>query len=289
MTAGLDGKTRFLGLLGNPVKHTASPVMQNAAFEAMGLNCVYLAFEVSPNDLDAAVAGLRALHCMGANVTIPYKQEVIPLLDGISGEARLIGAVNTIKVENKRLVGHNTDGKGFVQALREEARIELSGKKMVLVGAGGAGRAVGVQSGLEGLSEIAILDEQDSRAEKLAAHITAKIPTCKATGIVSGHRDAIAAQLADADIVVDATPLGMHPSDPMSLDPALLSKRSVVVDLVYNPAETKLLKAAKKRGCKVYNGMGMLLYQGVLAFELWTGRRAPVPLMRKALQKALSA
>ena len=287
MTMIFDGKTRLLGLFGHPVKHTASPAMHNAAFAAAKLNCVYLPFDVAPDYLEEAVASLRALNFMGANVTVPHKQDVIPFLDGISGEARLIGAVNTIKVEGKRLVGHNTDGRGFVQSLKEDLGLTLKGKNMVLIGAGGAGRAVGVQSGLEGIGNIAIVDEQASRADTLSAHMRAKIPGCNASPL-SPKDAAFMEALADADIIVDATPLGMQSSDPMSVDPLHFPKHAVVVDLVYNPPETKLLRAAKKQGCKVFNGLGMLLYQGAIAFELWTGRKAPIDVMRATLKKALS-
>ncbi len=288
MSAAPDGKTRLLGLFGHPVKHTASPSMHNAAFSAVKLNCVYLPFDVAPDYLEEAVASLRALNFMGANVTIPHKQDVIPFLDGISGEARLIGAVNTIRVEGKRLVGHNTDGRGFVQYLKEDVGFLLKEKNMVLIGAGGAGRAVAAQSGLEGVAAIAIADEQESRSKALSSHIHAKIPGCKASSL-SVKDAAFMEALAEADIIVDATPLGMQPSDPMSVDPAHFPKHAIVVDLVYNPSETKLLRAAKKQGCKVFNGLGMLLYQGAISFELWTGRKAPLDAMRAALKKALSS
>ncbi len=287
MTLSVDGKTQLLGLFGYPVKHTASPAMQNAALAALKINCVYLPFEVSPNHLGQAVGGLRALNFLGANVTVPYKQDVIEFLDGISGEARLIGAVNTIKVEGKRIVGYNTDGRGFVRSLKEEAGFNFAKKRMVLIGAGGAGRAVAVQSGLEGLGHLAVADEQESRAESLAEHVSAKIPGCEASAMQVGDKE-FADALAEADVVVDATPLGMHSSDPTSFDPALLQKGTIVVDLVYNPPATKLLRAAQKRGCKVFNGLGMLLYQGAIALELWTGRKAPIEIMRSALKKAIA-
>lgn len=288
MTFPVDGKTRLLGLFGYPVKHTASPAMQNAAFEVLKLNYLYLPFEVSPNHLEKAISSLRALNFVGVNVTVPYKQDVIPFLDGISGEARLIGAVNTIKVDGKRLVGHNTDGRGFVRSLKEDEGFELKGKRMLLIGAGGAGRAVAVQSGLDGAGHISIMDEQEDRAKVLAAHIGSKIPGCEASS-VTAKDGSLAAAAQEADLVVDATPLGMNASDPISLDPALLVKGTMVVDLVYNPPETKLLRAARKRGCKVMNGTGMLLYQGAIALEIWTGRKAPVEIMRKALKKAISS
>ncbi len=286
MSMEYDGNTRVLGLFGNPVKQSASPAMHNAAFEALKLNCIYLPFEVRPENLEGAVASLRALNFLGVNLTVPHKQDVIPYLDGISGDARLIGAVNTIKVEGKRLIGHNTDGRGFVRALDDNAGFSVHGKNVVLIGAGGAGRAVAVQCGLDGAAHITITDEQHTRSQSLASHIVQKIPGTDALSV--GIKDAaFAERMADADLTVDATPLGMQSSDPTSFDPDLLPKRSVVVDLVYNPPETKLLRAAKKRGCKAFNGMGILLDQGAIAFEIWTKKKAPVEIMRKALIKAI--
>jgi shikimate dehydrogenase len=283
----LNGKTRLLGLFGNPVKHTASPAMHNAAFAALKLNNVYLPFEITPENLESAVSGLRALNFVGVNVTIPYKQDVMPFLDGVSNDARLIGAVNTIRLEGKRLIGYNTDGRGFLRFLQDDAGISIKGKKITLVGAGGAGRAVSVQSALEGAKQITIADSDAGRAKVLADHISSKLPKCPAQSVAMETKE-FAEAIGGADIVVDATPLGMHVSDPTAFDPALLSKKTVVVDLVYNPAITKLVRGAKKKGCKAYNGLGMLFYQGAIAFELWTGRPAPTEVMRKALKKAIS-
>ncbi len=288
MSVGLDVKTRLLGIFGNPLKHSCSPAMHNEAFAALKLNCIYLPFEIRTDELEEAVGSLRALNFFGVNVTIPYKRDVIPLLDGISGEARLIGAVNTIKVEGRRLVGHNTDGRGFVNALSEEAGVHLKGKRVFVIGAGGAGRAVAVQSALEGACAVCIADCQENRAQELAAHIHKKFPDCESVS-VPVRNESSAAALQEADVVVNASPLGMQPSDPMPVDPAWFSKKAVVFDLVYNPSETKLVRAARRRGCKAYNGLEMLLFQGVHAFELWMGRKAPVEVMRRALKKAVGS
>lgn len=282
----VTGKTKLVGLLGYPVKHTASPIFQNAGFEVLNLDWIYLPLEVKPEHLETALKGIKALNFQGVNVTIPHKQEVIKHLDEISEEASIIGAVNTIKIVDDRLVGFNTDGRGFTRSLKEDGKIDPKGKAMFLMGAGGAGRAVAVQSCIEGVGIIYICDKEESHAKDLTGHILAKLKQAKAE-FVPFDDTKIRQSLRQSDIFVDATPLGMHKNDRASIDIDWLKPETFVYDLVYDPPETRLLKEAKTKGCKIQNGLGMLLYQGAASFEIWTEKAAPVDVMRKALEKAI--
>jgi len=275
----ITGSTRLIGLFGYPVKHTVSPSMHNAAFRALGLDFVYLPFSVHPKNLKYALKSLHMLNFLGVNVTVPYKQAVMKYLDKITKDAQFIGAVNTILVKNNRLIGYNTDGAGFIKSLAEYS---IKGKTMFLLGAGGAGYAVAIQSAVSGLKRIFIADVEKKRADRLVK----RVPRAKAktVGIGNSMKD----MLQKADIIVNATPIGLNPKDPISIPAEWIPKERLVYDLVYNPAKTKLLKAAESIGCKTMNGSGMLLYQGAMAFEIWTGGHAPVPIMRKALYRELS-
>ncbi|HRZ86640.1 MAG TPA: shikimate dehydrogenase [bacterium] len=280
----ITGKTHIYGIFGYPVAHTASPAMHNAAFGHLGLDCAYLPFEVAPAKLGDAVKGLRAFGIRGVNVTVPHKETVIPFLDEVTREAKVIGAVNTVVNNGGRLTGHNTDGAGFLRSLKEECRFDLKGKRMVLVGAGGAGRAVAIQSLLSGLKQALIVDIDRKKCRVLTAYINKTVRPESAVFAAPGDRG-LDEVVAACDIVVQATPCGMKSADPLPLDPSLLRKGQLVYDLVYNPPGTKLLKAAARKGCAVSNGLGMLLYQGCIAFEIWTGKKAPVAVMKKALAR----
>lgn len=265
----VTGSTRLTGLFGYPVSHTISPQMHNAGFNYLGLDIIYLPFSVHPRDLGIAIKSLSALGFIGINVTVPHKQTVMKYLDIITPSAKMIGAVNTILVKGKKLIGHNTDGIGFVKSLGRSLR----GKTMFLLGAGGAGRAVAVQSAISGLGRIFIADKMVNRAKDLARCV----PGCEAI-VVKKIKDA----LQESDIIVNATPIGLNPSDPISIPAEWIPKNRLVYDLIYNPKKTKLLREV--RGCKTLNGLGMLLYQGVSSFEVWTSRRAPVDVMRRAIE-----
>lgn len=280
----ITGTTKIYGIFGYPVKHTASPAMQNAAFEYLGLDCVYVPFEVAPEKLSDAVSALRTLGVRGVNVTIPHKETIIPFLDELSDEASSIGAVNTVINNDGRLTGYNTDGLGFIRSLENTGRNKVKGKKMVLFGAGGAGRAVGIQSLRCGVPEVVVIDLLDEKARALASFINSKISGDRAKA-VSCHDNVLKDMIADADIVVNASPCGMKKDDTIPFDISTLKRGKTVYDLVYSPPETKLLKAAAKKGCKTFNGLGMLLHQGCRAFEIWTGKKAPVKVMEKALRK----
>ncbi|MFH1038999.1 MAG: shikimate dehydrogenase [PVC group bacterium] len=281
-----DSSTVLTGLFGDPVSHSISPRIHNAAFASARLNWLYLAFPVRPDDLEAAFRGFRVLGGRGLNITIPHKRAVIPFLDELSGEARLIGAVNTVLFRAGRAAGYNTDGPGFARALREDSGFSLAGKSVCLIGAGGAGRAAAVQAALEGASRIEIADLSLERAGELSGWINEKIRSGIA-GVFEIKSGAGAEIIGGCDLLVDATPLGLKPGDPVSFDPSLLSPGTLVMDLVYNPLETPLLKATRKRGLKGINGLGMLVYQAAAAWEIWTGKTAPVDVMKAAAREAL--
>ncbi len=283
----IGGKTRVVGILGCPVSHTMSPVMQNAAFEASGIDMVYLPFNVFPSELASAIAGIRALGLKGVNVTIPHKQAVIPLLDEVSEVARLIGAVNTIVNVEGRLIGYNTDCTGFITSLREEGNEDPADKTVFMIGAGGAARAVATTMVLAGAKEIVVANRSFGRAEDLATSLNSIKPGI-AKALPLGSK-AVTEALGKAQVVVQATSVGMAPNH--HADPPIpveaINPYSLVCDLVYTPAQTRLLQEALARGCRTIGGIGMLVYQGAEAFQLWTGTEAPVELMKGILEKAL--
>ncbi len=269
----IDGKTEVICIIGDPVEHSFSPAMHNAAFESIGLNCCYLPFRVESGKLPGAINGIRALNIRGANVTVPHKQAVIPLLDSIDEEAEFIRAVNTVKNDNGILKGYNTDGRGFMESLRE-AEIETRDRRILVLGAGGASRAVCYYLS-QTASELFIHNRNRSRGLDLINDLKSL------GGNVSLAEDLDVA--SQADILINATSLGLGPDDPLPIDPDLLSPGQTVCDLIY--WETPLLVAARTRGCRTLNGLGMLLHQGVLAFRIWTGITPPVDLMRKVLRE----
>ncbi|HEX8949866.1 MAG TPA: shikimate dehydrogenase [Dissulfurispiraceae bacterium] len=272
----ISGKTRVVGLFGYPVEHSFSPAMHNAAFAHLDLDYCYVTFPVHPDRLGDAVNGIRALGLGGVNVTVPHKENVIPFLDEVSEEASFIGAVNTVRNENGKLTGFNTDGRGFMQSLAE-AGIHAGGKKILVVGAGGASRAVGYYLCKEAAA-VYLYDVDTRKAGVLRDHLN----SLKGNAVLAdGGAVRDGAFLSEIDILINATPLGLKPGDPAPADTSLLRKEHTVCDLIYK--ETPLLRAAAGRGCKTLDGLGMLLWQGVFAFEIWTGIRPPVEVMKEAL------
>lgn len=270
-----DAKTQLCGIIGNPVEHSLSPAMHNAAFEQLGLNFAYLAFRVE--DVESAIRGVRALGLRGLSVTVPHKVAVIPFLDAVDPVAQSIGAVNTVVNENGHLKGYNTDWTGFVRSL--EAHVPAAGRPVVLLGAGGAARAIAFGLREKG-ARLTILNrtEELEMARTLAAEIGCPYGDLNRIDVVTA-----------ADVVVNATSLGMAPlQDRTVIDAAHLRPEQTVIDIVYNPMETRFLREAKARGCRTVPGYEMLLLQGVAQFELWTGKTAPVELMRTILVKRLS-
>lgn len=270
----INGKTKVTGIIGWPVEHSLSPAMHNAAFSALSLNYCYVPFPVRPEALVDALSGLKAMNIRGINVTVPHKERVIPSLDIVDTEASAIGAVNTILHDEGRLIGYNTDGKGFMQSL-VEGNIDPRDMDILIVGAGGGARAVGY-SLAEKARSISIYGRTGERVERFAGDLR---------GIgksVTIRRDL--SQLESYDMIVHATPLGLKGEDPLPLDTTQLRSGQVVCDLIY--MRTKLLDDAAQKGCITLSGAGMLLWQGVLAFELWTGLRPDVEVMRRALLEA---
>jgi shikimate dehydrogenase len=267
----INGRTRITGLFGYPVEHTLSPAMHNAAFGALGLNYCYVPFRVHPDSLAGAVQGIRAMNLAGVNVTVPHKENVIPFLDEVSEEASFIGAVNTIVHDEGRLTGYNTDGRGFMQSLAEKG-VSVEGKDVIVVGAGGASRAISYYLCKKAKS-LSLFDIDKQKAGRLVSDLKEITDAVSVAGDVSG--------VDTFDIIVQATPLGLKDEDPLPLDTEKLRKEQIVYDLIYK--NTRLLRKAGERGCVTLNGLGMLLWQGVFAFEHWTGKKPDVEIMRSIL------
>lgn len=277
----INGSTDIYGLIGYPVKHTFSPLMHNAAFKTLGINAVYLPFEIKPADLETVMRSTRALGIRGLNVTVPYKEKVLKYLDEIDREAALIKAANTVVVKDGKLKGFNTDGRGFVKSLQEEFGVLPKGKRFFIMGAGGASRAISFSLALQGAGQIVLVDDVADKAIDLAKSLV-RHTACDAVALKKDTK-AIKEMILNSDVLVNATPCGMKPHDPKLIDPNLLHKNLLVYDIIYNPRTTTLLRDARNKGAKTANGIGMLLNQGVLSFSLWTGRKAPVHVMKKAL------
>lgn len=275
------------GILGWPVEHSRSPAMQNAAFQARGLSANYVCFPVHPDDVADAVRGLKALGVRGANVTVPHKEAVIRWLDDVTPEARAIGAVNTIVREVDRLIGHNTDAGGLTRAL-DEADVALDAARVVVLGAGGAARAAVVGLALRGARSVVVAARRKDKAEELLESLA---PACRGCELLASdfERDSLAAHFRDTTLVVQSTSatLSNAPDAPgfaAHLALNALPREAVVMDLVYKPRETTVLAQARELGLRTVDGLGMLLHQGALAFELWTHMPAPVEVMRGVLE-----
>ncbi|MDP3035182.1 MAG: shikimate dehydrogenase [Methanobacteriaceae archaeon] len=273
----ITGKTNIVGLIGDPVGHSMSPPMHNAAFEYLGLDFAYVPFNVKITALDEAIKGASALGIKGLNVTIPHKIKVLEFLDVIDNPAELIGAVNTIKFDSGKITGYNTDGIGAVRALEEFVLVK--DKRVVIVGAGGAARAVAFQLILSGIESITIINRTPEKALKLKNEIESKIDS----NIFYGNLEILEKEISKADILINTTPIGMYPhiDDTPLANASMMHSDLVVNDLVYSPMDTVLLKEAEKAGAKSVSGLKMLLYQGAEAFKIWTGKEAPVDVMEK--------
>jgi shikimate dehydrogenase len=286
---------QIVGLIGHPVGHSISPAFQQAAFDALGLPVRYEAWDTPPGALPTTIARLRAPAYLGANVTIPHKQAVIPLIDAVDPFARAIAAVNTIvRQKDGTLVGYNTDVEGFTRSLRDEAGIDLNGCRVVLLGAGGAARAVAAAAAVQRAAILTICARRIEQAEELRdmlvrAELLGPGMETRVLGLARPE-EMIGRTIETCDVLVNATPVGMagHPSSASAVvDPVWISPRTLVVDLIYNPPVTPLLAAAAARGARTLNGLGMLIYQGAAAFERWTGRAAPIEIMRARAREAL--
>ena len=280
----INGTTRLVGVFGAPITHTASPAMHNAAFAALKMNWVYLPFHVEVADLRAALQGVRTMNMVGVNLTVPHKIAALEMMDEVDAEARQLGAVNTVVVENNRLLGYNTDGYGFAKAIQEEFNLTLKDKRVLVLGAGGAGRAIAVKCVLEGAATVWVANRTPGKADAIqqaagAAGVVVTIPLTN---------DAIRKVIGQVDLLVNATSVGLRPEDSLNLDPSLFTPELYVYDTIYRPAETALLATAHEAGAKCANGLSMLLHQGAQSFEIWTkDKMAPLAKMRQALKTAV--
>jgi len=277
----VDSETALYGVFGDPIKHSRSPIMLNRAFAAAGINAVYTAFHVTPGALGDGVRGVRALNVRGINVTIPHKVEVMQYLDEIDETARVIGAVNTVVNRDGALVGYNTDGIGYVRSLKEETGAPIRGKRILMLGAGGASRGVGYALAKEQPAKLFIANRTEAKAADLAKELAAAADTESIAWETIDHI------IGDMDFIINTTPIGMHPNtEAAPIDPAGIKPGTVVSDLIYNPLKTKLLEQAEQSGAVIHGGLGMFIYQGAYAFEYWTGMSAPVDAMRQAVLDA---
>lgn len=276
----ITGHTRLTALLGSPVAHSISPLMHNEAFQLLDLDYTYLCFEVNEETLPAAVDGLKACGIRGFNLTMPNKNKIVELLDELSPAARLIGAVNTVVNDDGHLTGYNTDGVGYMQAVKD-AGYDITGKTITLMGAGGAATAICAQAALDGVEKIHIFARETSRfwdrTQKLAENINSTLP-CKAVLHENKDTAALAQAISESALLLNATSVGMAPNTEGTIieDTSLYHPDLIVSDVIYNPRETRFLKEAREAGCRTFNGMYMLLYQGAEAFRLWTGKEMPV-------------
>ena len=296
--SSISATTRYCAVYGHPVRHSASPAFQNAGIEALGLNWRYLAFEVHPNLLQQALQGAAAMKFVGLNLTLPHKLLALPMMDVLDDSARRWGAVNTVRFEGQdpegqwrplaeftgdipdtiRSHGFNTDADAIVRALREDLEFSIAGTRILLLGAGGAGRVAALRLAAEGVARLHLVNRTRSKAEALAEEIAATFPNANPdVGYPEGR----------VDLVLNATSLGLRADDELPFDTTCFSLRQAacVFDMIYRPAETTLLQAAREAGCRSANGLGMLLFQGTQALEIWSGQPAPVDIMRRALEE----
>jgi shikimate dehydrogenase len=281
-SAPIDASTRFCAVLGHPIKHSASPAMQNAGIAALGLNWRYLAFDVHPEELRSAIEGAKQMGFVGLNLTVPHKLLAVDMVDALDVSAKIWGAVNTIRFEadatGKVLArGFNTDANAIVRSLQEDLGIKLQGARVLLLGAGGAGRTAALKLATEGVSELFLVNRTRAKAEQIAMEIRKQFP-----GVLA----LMDYPKAEIDLVLNATSLGLKAEDalPFNERSFALKQAKAAYDMIYRPAETPFLKAAKAAGCRTANGLGMLLYQGAKALEIWSGKSAPIREMRAALE-----
>jgi shikimate dehydrogenase len=297
----ISAATRYCAVYGHPVKHSASPAMQNAGIAALGLDWRYAAFDVHPDNLREAIAGAKAMKFIGLNLTLPHKLLALEMVDALDDSARKWGAVNTIRFEARdasgtwqplhafedapkeiRTHGFNTDADAIVQSIREDLKMDLSGARVLLLGAGGAGRAAALKLAEANVAELHLINRTQSKAEELAQDIQKRFPE---VGVQIGYPD------HSVELVLNATSLGLKSGDSLPLDEAAFPLRNAeaIYDMIYRPAETGLLKAGRAAGCSVANGLGMLLHQGTRALEIWSGKPAPIEAMRRALEQSAYA
>lgn len=276
-----NSKTKIFAIIGYPLKYTISPKVHNAAFEHSGYNARYVALKIPPEYFKKEIMRLKQSDIAGFNVTIPYKEAIIPLLDGLSCEAKTIGAVNIVVVKKRKFIGYNTDGEGFLRSLKDK-KISPKGKRIICLGAGGAARAVVWALAKEGASKITIANRTKVRVKKLVLEFRRKFTKC-AFRVIDFKAAHLEEGIANSDILINTTSVGMNPSDTLLLRPEWLKRGLIVYDIIYK--DTPLIKAAKRCGLVVINGLGMFIHQAALSFKLWTGQKAPVAVMRRAVMR----
>ncbi|MBA7666403.1 Shikimate dehydrogenase (NADP(+)) [subsurface metagenome] len=282
----IGGKTKIVGIFGYPLAHSLSPHLHNAAFALLGLDFVYLPFRVQSKNLDLAARAIKSLNIVGVNVTIPHKEEIIAYLDEVTPEARMMGAVNTVSNRKGRLIGYNTDGQGFIDSLKKEGRFDPRGKRVMLLGAGGAARAISSVLIRQGIASLIIVNRTQRRGEELAHHLKRIFKNRCPIDLLEFNQRSFWGGVREINLFVNATSVGMHPEDHLLINLDLFSPDTFVYDVVYN-RKTELLEAAEEQDLPCLGGLGMLIHQAALSFEIWTHRKAPLQKMREAVEKEL--
>lgn len=286
MAVTITGKTGLLAVLGSPIQHSLSPAMHNLALEVLGLDYAYLAFDIKEDELEKTLEGLKLLGFRGCNLTMPLKKKALLLCDEVSEEAKISGSVNTIVNENGKLIGHTTDGSGFLWAMRACGH-DVIGKKMTIMGAGGASVSIVMQAALDGVKEITVFNRYGKsfeRMEELKEELEKKTD-CLIQILTLEDDERLRREIEESYLLVNTTALGMAPNEDSSIleDASYFRQGLVVADVIYNPRETKFMRLAKEKGAFVYNGLDMLLYQGAKSFEIWTGQEMPVALIKEQI------
>lgn len=281
----IEAATKVYGIFGHPVSHSLSPKMHNAAFRELGINSLYIAFDIDPKDLEIAARAIKPMGIQGVNVTIPHKENIIFFLDEISEEASLTGAVNTVKNEDGKLKGYNTDVGGFLKAIKEDLGFHPREMQAAVLGAGGAARAVVTALCMNEASGIYVINRTFDKAKKLVNEFKRNFKDISIEAVPLDDKRGVKDSLNHADILVNSTSAGMKGIDPIEIPLEHLPQESAVYDLVYSPRETDFIKRSKETGRRASGGLSMLIYQGAESFEIWTGEEAPIEIMRKAIEE----
>lgn len=268
--ARVTGQTKLIGIIGNPVEHSISPILHNSLSTLLGLDLIYVPLKVAKEDLSLVVEALKALDFVGFNVTAPYKRDIMKYIDENAIEAILMGAVNTVKKIDGRLYGYNTDAEGFLRSFKEEAQTSFEGKKVVLIGAGGVARPIAVKIASEGAEKISIVNRTKEKAIELAETVNENVK--EVVQVYNLEDKTFKMAVEESNIIINTTSVGMTPDVKSTpIKGSYFNSNQIIYDVIYTPAETKLLTDARKKGCKTINGLGMLFYQGIMAYEIWTG------------------
>lgn len=280
----INTKTKLLGLLGNPLEHSFSPLMHNEAYKKNNMNYLYLPIEVEEGNIEEVLNGIKHMNFIGLNVTIPYKIKIMEYLDEIDPLAEKIGSVNTVKIKNKKLIGYNTDGIGLLKSLEKDSKVKVRENRFLILGAGGASRSIAMTLADKGAKNIVIANRTINKAKSLSEEVNDKSKKCCNYIDINDIENVI----KETDIIINTTSLGMYPKiENCPMDTGLLNKNHLVSDIIYNPIKTKLLIEAEKKGCKIQNGLGMLVNQGAEAFKIWTEEEAPVKDMEEVINNLI--